>query len=83
MEVGAVAFHDDSKVRTIHVEKNVSMVKQIKKTQTTRFPDLRELQELRALENRQFLKEERRISARKEKQTIRDRAEQENLRSYA
>lgn len=83
MEVGAIGYHDRSKVKRMHVEKDNEIVKRITKTKETRFPNLQELQEERAAEHRAELKAERRNQLQTEKQQKKEREEQAKLRSYS
>ena len=83
MEVGAIGFHDKTKVKSLRIEKDNAIVKELNKTKETKFPNLQELQEQRAAEHRAELKAERRNQLQTEKQAKREREEQAKLRSYS
>lgn len=83
MEVGAIGFHDRSKVKRIRVVKDNSIVNRINKTKDERFPNLQQLQEERAAEFRAVLKEERRSQLQLEKTARREREVAKELRSYS
>ena len=82
MEVGAIGYHDRSKVRKIRVTKDNSIVNRINRTKEESFPNLAELQEARAAEYRAEQKEIRRQQLKKEKAEKLEREEQVKLRSF-
>eukprot|EP01033_Poteriospumella_lacustris_P003608 gene3607-2601_t len=82
MEVGAIGFHDRTKVKRMKVEKDNTIVNKINKTKEIRFPNLQELQEQRAAEFRAEQRVEKQQQKQAEKQQRRAREEQAKLRSY-
>mmetsp|Transcript_15371 Transcript_15371/g.23149 ORF Transcript_15371/g.23149 Transcript_15371/m.23149 type:complete len:214 (+) Transcript_15371:75-716(+) len=82
MEVGAIGFHDRSKVRKMKVVKDNSIVNALNRTKVERFPDLAALQEERAKVFRAEQKEKKRQAALAEKLAKKEREEQAKLRSY-
>jgi hypothetical protein len=83
MEVGAIGFHDNSKVKSIRIEKNNGIVKELNKTKTTEFPDLQEVQEQRAAEYRAEIKSERKAQQQIVKAQKREHQEAAHMRSFA
>lgn len=83
MEVGAIGFHDPSKVREIRVTKENAIVNALNKTKETRFPNLAELQEERAREFREEQKMIKRKQIQAEKDAKKERERQAQLRSYS
>jgi hypothetical protein len=82
MEVGAIGFHDRSKVKRIRVEKDNAIVNRINKTKEIRFPNLAELQEERAAAFRAEQRAEKQQQKVLEKQYRREREEQAKMRSF-
>lgn len=82
MEIGAIGFHDRTKVKSLRIEKDNVIVKALNKTKVTEFPNLQELQELRAAEFRADIKAGRRQVQADEKRLKKEREEQARLRSY-
>jgi hypothetical protein len=83
MEVGAIGFHDRTKVKSMKVAKDNSIVNRLNKTKEERFPNLAQLQEERAAEFRAALKEERRSQLQSEKEAKKEREKQKEMRSYS
>lgn len=83
MEVGAIGFHDESKVRRVRVEKCNAIVNRLNRTKQERFPDLAAEQEQRAAEFRAQQKAQRRTQIAQEKEAKRKREEDAKLRSYS
>jgi hypothetical protein len=83
MEVGAIGFHDRSKVKSMRVEKNNAIVNRLNKTRDERFPNLAEQQESRAAEFRAEEKDKKRENMKKDKADKRAREEAAKVRSYA
>jgi len=86
MEIGAIGYHDKTKVKRINVIKDQTIVNKINKTKEERFPDLAALQQQRAEEVRsqqqrekKQIQETQRITLKKEKW---EKEQQANLRSY-
>lgn len=82
MEVGAVSFKDQSKVRKLRVEKHRPTVNELNRTKVEDHPDLAALQEARAAEWRAEQKAVKRQQAAEEKRVKKERAAQAELRSY-
>lgn len=82
MEVGQIGFHDRTKIKTIRVTKDNSVVNRINKTREERFPDLAEEQEARAREFRAEAKQEKRHKEASEREARRKREEEAKLRSF-
>lgn len=82
MEVGAIGFHDRSKIRKMIVVKDNAIVNRISKTKEERFPNLEEEQLQRAQERRAAAKDEKRRQMFDEKIIKREREVQAKLRSY-
>lgn len=97
MEVGAIGFHDQTKVKRMKVEKDMSIVKVLNKTKEVgcavsfertllylqeRFPDLAALQEERAAEFRADQKQERRKQVEQEKAAKKEKEREKDMRSY-
>mmetsp|Transcript_6328 Transcript_6328/g.9468 ORF Transcript_6328/g.9468 Transcript_6328/m.9468 type:complete len:214 (-) Transcript_6328:62-703(-) len=83
MDVGAIGFHDSSKVKKVRIEKDPVIVKQISKTKEEKFPNLAEAQELRAAEFRADAKKERIANLNAEKTAKRERELAAEQRSYS
>ena len=83
MDVGAIGFHDKTKVKRVKVVKDQSIVNKISKTKEERFPNLQQLQEERAAEFRAAQKEERRSQLQLEKEAKKEREKQKELQSYS
>ena len=83
MDVGAIGFHDKTKVKRVKVVKDQSVVNKISKTKEERFPNLEQLQSERAAEFRATQKEERRSQLQLEKAAVRERELEKERRSYA
>lgn len=82
MEIGAIGFHDRSKLKSLRIQKDTAIVKELNKTKVTEFPNLQELQEQRASEYRAELKAQKRESIAEEKQKRKENEEKSRLRSY-
>jgi hypothetical protein len=82
MEVGAVSFHDRSKVKRIKVEKDNSIVKQLNKTKEERFPNLADLQLERAREYQNEQKEVRRLQFNEEKRLKKQMEQEKAMKAY-
>lgn len=82
MEIGAIGFHDRSKVKSIKIQKDVAAVKELNKTKITEFPNLQELQEARAIEYRNEMKAMKREALSEEKRKRKEDAEIVRLRTY-
>jgi hypothetical protein len=86
MEIGAIGYHDRTKVKRIKVEKDQTIVNKINKTKEERSPDLAALQQQRAEEIRSQQKQEKKQIQETQRITQKkERWEQEqaaNLRSY-
>lgn len=83
MEVGAIGYHDRSKVKRVKVEKNPELIKQLNRTKEEAHPDLAALQMARAREFQMEQKEQKRNQAQLEKEARRLQEEQARQRSYA
>lgn len=83
MEVGAISYHDRSKVKRVKVEKNTELIKTLNKTKIESYPDLAALQLVRAREFQQEQKEQKRSQMQQEKESRRLQQEQARQRSYA
>lgn len=83
MEIGAIGYHDKSKVRRIKVEKNKEIINIINKTKIEHFPNLLLLQQERSIEYNNKLKEEKRKQYMIEKQVKLDREENARIRNYS
>jgi hypothetical protein len=83
MEVGAIGFHDRSKVKSLRVEKNNVIVNRLNKTRDERFPNLAELQQIRASEFRAQEKDKKREANKKEKADKMAREEAAKVRNYS
>jgi hypothetical protein len=83
MEVGAIGFHDKSKIKGLRVERDRDAVKKIEKTKTISFPNLELLQEERAREFREEKKAARRGELQLEKEVAKEREVQKRQQSYA
>ena len=83
MEVGAIGFHDQTKVKRMKVVKDNTIVNQISKTKTEKFPDLCELQLERAREMQLEKKQENNELRKLEKEAKLKREEDAKLRSYS
>ena len=86
MEIGAIGYHDRTKVKRIKVKKDQTIVNKINKTKEERSPDLAALQQQRAEEIRSQQKQEKKQIQETQRITQKkERWEQEqaaNLRSY-
>jgi hypothetical protein len=82
MEIGAIGFHDRSKVKSVRIEKDNVVVKELNKTKVTEFPNLQELQELRSSEYRADMKAQKREQVLEAKRRKKDQEDQARLRSY-
>ena len=83
MEVGAIGFHDPTKVKSIRIEKDNSIVNRLNKTKEVRHPNLAELQEHRAAEYRAEMRAERQRQKVTEKQQRWEKEQQAKLRNYS
>eukprot|EP01038_Epipyxis_sp_PR26KG_P010460 gene10460-14051_t len=83
MEVGAIGFHDRSKVKSLRIDKDNSIVKELNKTKEIRFPNLCEEQEARAAEFRTELKNERKNQFEMEKKAKKEREANAKIRNYS
>jgi len=83
MDVGAIGFHDNSKIKHIQVVKDNSVVNRLNKTKEIRYPNLAEMQEQRAAEFRQEVRNERQKQKQSEKQQRWEREQQAKLRNYS
>jgi len=83
MEVGAIGYHDNSKVNSLWVVKDKETVKRLDKTKEIRFPNLAELQLERAAEFQAEKKAEKRNAVMQEKQAAKDRIKTAQEKSYA
>jgi len=82
MEVGAIGFHDRSKVKKIRIDKDKAIVNIVNKTRTEAFPDLAALQIARAKEFQEEKKAARRAALREEKEAKIEREKAKELMSY-
>lgn len=82
MEVGAIGYHDRTKVKRLRVIKDNSIVNALNRTKEERFPNLAELQEARAAEFRAEQRQLKKEQMMKEKADRRDREEKSKLRSF-
>lgn len=82
MQVGAIGYHDRTKVKRMKVIKDNTIVNALNRTKEERFPNLAELQEARAAEFRAEQKQQRRDQLARDKSERREREEQAKLRSY-
>eukprot|EP01034_Spumella_vulgaris_P025803 gene25803-32296_t len=83
MDVGAIGFHDRTKVKRLKVEKDNAIVKIISRTKEERFPNLAELQEERASEFRNDQKAEKRNKFEADKSAKKERMREAEKRSYS
>lgn len=83
MEVGAIGYHDNSKVKRMKVIKDNTIVNRMNKTKKESFPDLAALQLERAEEIQQEKKQESRLRFQREKELKQKREEDAKLRSYS
>lgn len=83
MEIGAIGFHDNSKVKSVRVGKNNVVVNALNRTKDIRFPNLAELQQERAREFRAEQNEIKRKEQEAEKQAKKDRERTAALQSYS
>jgi len=83
MEVGAISYHDRTKVKRVKVEKNTELIKALNKTKEEKYPDLAELQRTRAREFQMDQKEIKRKEVQHEKEARQLQQEQARQRSYA
>ena len=83
MEVGAIGFHDRSKVKKLRIEKDKEIVKVLNKTKTEDHPDLAKLQADRARRFKEQQKEVKKKEFLAEKQSKKDRQAEAELRSYS
>ena len=83
MEVGAIGYHDKTKVRSIRVEKDNAIVKALNKTKQELHPDLAELQQERAREFRVEQKEKRRQEILAEKEAEKQRRALDEQKRYS
>ena len=83
MEVGAIGFHDRTKVKRLKVEKNNEIVKVINKTKTERFPDLEAQQMERAADFQREQKDIKRKQFQQQKELEKQREHDQRQRSYA
>lgn len=82
MQVGAIGYHDRSKVKSLRVSKDNSIVNALNRTKEERFPNLAELQEARAAEFRAEQRQQKREQIDKDKADRRAREEKAKLRSF-
>lgn len=83
MVVGAIGFHDQSRVKRINVVKNNMTVNRITKTKEERHPNLAELQAERQREFIADQKKEKRAQMDTEKRLRLEREEAAKMRSYS
>jgi hypothetical protein len=83
MEVGAIGYHDSSKVKRIKVVKDQSIVNRLTKTKREAFPDLAKIQEERARLYRQEVKEMKKQQIVNEKKEKFEREEKKKLINYS
>lgn len=83
MEVGAIGYHDSSKVKRIKVVKDQSIVNRLTKTKREAFPDLAKIQEERARLYRQEVKEMKKQQIVNEKKEKFEREERKKLLNYS
>jgi len=82
MDVGAVGFKDESRVRRCHAEKDNSIVNALNRTKEERYPDLEAEQAERAAQWRREQKRKKEEAKRREREERQKREEEKKLQSY-
>jgi hypothetical protein len=82
MQVGAIGYHDKTKVKRLRVTKDNTIVNALNRTKEERFPNLPDLQEARAAEFRAEQRQLKKEQLAQEKVARRTREENAKLRSF-
>jgi predicted nucleotidyltransferase len=82
MDVGAIGYHDRTKVKRMRVAKDNTIVNALNRTKEERHPNLADLQEARAAEFRAEQRVLKRENMKKDKDDRREREENAKMRSF-
>ena len=83
MDVGQVSFHDNQKVKTVTVKKNMEIIRRLNKTKRQLQPDLAAEREERDRRVQMKVKAEQREQKKREKEEAEQRKVQAELKSYS